>query len=219
MSDFTVWTIPGSPYARAVIAVLIEKGADWRLEPLGAGEQRAPDHLARHPFGKMPAFAHGDFAFYETQAILRYIDRVLPEPRLSPGDPRALAKMDQLLNIADNYLFRGVGNVIGFQRIVGPMLLGMTTDEAAIAAAMPDAHRVMAELSRLLGDADYFGGGAPDLADFMLAPQVEFLTSGPEWQALTEDRRNLDPWLARMAARPSMARTTMPALQELARAA
>lgn len=219
MSDFTVWTIPGSPYARAVIAVLVEKGANWRLEPLQPGMTRQPEHLARQPFGKMPAFAHGDFTLYETQAILRYIDRVLPEPKLSPKDPRPLARMDQLLNIADNYLFRGVGNVIGFQRIVGPMLMGMATDEAAIAAAMPDAHCVMAELSRLLGEGDYFGGDAPNLADFMLATQIEFLTSGPEWQELTQGRGNLEPWLARMAARPSMERTTMPKLQALARAA
>ena len=28
--------------------------------------------------------------------------------------------MDQVMNISDWYLFQGVGNVIGFQRIVGP---------------------------------------------------------------------------------------------------
>jgi len=219
MSDFTVWTIPGSPFARAVIAVLIEKGGDWRLESLEPGMTKQAEHLARQPFGKMPAFAHGDFSLYETQAILRYIDRVLPEPKLAPSDARALARMDQLLNISDNYLFRGVSNVIGFQRIVGPMLLGMTTDEAAITAAMPDAHCVMAELSRLLGKSDFFGDDAPNLADFMLAAQVEFLTSGPEWQVLTKGRGNLERWLARMAARPSMVRTTMPKLQELGRVA
>lgn len=219
MSEFTVWTIPGSPYARAVLAVLIEKGADWRLEPLQPGMTKQPDHLARQPFGKMPAFAHGDFKLYETQAILRYIDRVLPDPALSTNDPKALARMDQLLNISDNYLFRGVGNVIGFQRIVGPMLLGMTPDEAAIAAAMPDAHVVLGELSRLLGDSEYFGGTMPNLADFMIACQMEFLTTGSEWQSLTEGRGNLDPWLARMTARASMVRTTMPMLQRMACAA
>ncbi len=54
--------------------------------------------------------------------------------------------------------FQGVGTVIGFQRVVGPPLLGLPTDEAAIAQAMPKAHAVFNELSRLLGDNSYFAG-------------------------------------------------------------
>jgi hypothetical protein len=41
--------------------------------------------------------------------------------------------------------------VIGFQRKVGPRLLGLPTDEAAIKALMPK-RTVFAELGRLLGD-------------------------------------------------------------------
>ena len=32
----------------------------------------------------MPAIEHGDFTLYETQAIVRYIDRVWPQPALTP---------------------------------------------------------------------------------------------------------------------------------------
>lgn len=219
MSQFTVWTVPGSPFARGVIALLIEKGADWQLAPLAQGEHRQMPHLARQPFGKMPAIRHGDFELYETQAILRYIDRVLPKPAFSPANIRALARMDQVMNICDNYLFKGVVNVIGFQRIVGPMLFGLSADEAVIEAAMPDAHCVMGELSRLLGGADFFGGASPSLADFMAAAQMEFLTSGPEWAALTPKRDNIVYWLERMAARTSMIHSSMPVLQQMANAA
>jgi len=31
---------------------------------------------------------HGDYCLYETQAILRYIDRVLPQPPLRLPTPR-----------------------------------------------------------------------------------------------------------------------------------
>jgi glutathione S-transferase len=37
---------------------------------------------------------HGDFWLYETQAILRYLDRVLPQRPLTPPDPRRAARMD-----------------------------------------------------------------------------------------------------------------------------
>ena len=80
MPEFVVHTIPGSPYARAVMATLEEKAAKWRIAPLAPGEHKQPSHLARQPFGRMPALEHGEFTLYETQAILRYLDRIMPRP-------------------------------------------------------------------------------------------------------------------------------------------
>lgn len=137
MPEFVVHATPGSPYARAVMAALEEKGADWRLAALTPGTSRQEPHLSRHPFGRMPVLDHGDFRLYETQAILRYLDRVLPQPALTPTDPKAAARMDQVMNVVDWYLFQGCGNIITFQRIVRPKLLGQPTDEAAIREAMP----------------------------------------------------------------------------------
>jgi len=41
---------------------------------------------------------------YETQAVMRYVDAVVPGPRLPPEDPRAEALMNQLMGITDWYL-------------------------------------------------------------------------------------------------------------------
>jgi glutathione S-transferase len=219
MSDFIVYSIPGSPFGRAVFAAFEEKGARCRLAAVAPGTFRSPEHLARHPFGRVPVLDHDGFLLYETQAILRYLDRVLPGPALTPADPRAAARMDQLMNIGDWYLFEGVGNVIGFQRIVAPRLLGLAPDEAAIAAAMPKAHLVFAELSRLLGAQAYFAGDTVTLADLALGPLLDFLAATPEWAALTADAGNLAPWLARMNARPSFEKTTWERIAALAEAA
>lgn len=216
MTDFTVWTIPGSPFARSVIAVLLEKDAKFRVVRLAPGTLKSEEHMARHPFGKMPVLDHGNFRLYETQAILRYIDRVLPEPPLTPSDPQAAARMDQLMNINDHYLFNGVSNVIGFQRVVGPLLLGITPDEDVIASAMPAAQVVFAELSSLLAAEHYFAGDRPSLADFMLYAQIDFFHGTPEWDPLTEGRRNLVDWHRRMSGRTSIMNTTMDAVTRLA---
>jgi len=106
----------------------------------------------------VPVIEYGDFRLYEAQAILRYADRALPGPSLTPAHPQAAARLDQLMNINDWYLFQGVANVIAFQRIVGPRLLGLTPDEAAIVAAMPKGHAMFEELSDLLADPPYFAG-------------------------------------------------------------
>src|ERR1700730_1538418 len=109
MSTFVVHSIPGSPFGRAVLATLEEKGASYRLSPVAPGTFRSPEHLARHPFVRVPVLAHGWLTLYESQAILRYLDRVLPTPALTPVDPKAVGRMDQVMNVNTREGFRGAG--------------------------------------------------------------------------------------------------------------
>jgi glutathione S-transferase len=219
MENFIIHSIPGSPFGRAVLVLLEEKSAPYRFSPVAPGTLKSPEHLSRHPFGKIPALDHGIFRLYETQAILRYVDRVLPQPSLTPSEARAAARMDQLLNVNDWYLFQGVASVIGFQRIVGPRLMGLKTDEEAIAASMPRAHAVFSELARQLGENPFFVGESLSLADVILAPQLDFLRDTPEWQPLTAGHENLRNWSDRMNARASMISTTWERVVGMANAA
>ncbi|MBF6570893.1 MAG: glutathione S-transferase family protein [Candidatus Binataceae bacterium] len=186
MSEFIVYSVPGSPYGRAVLATLEEKGARYRLAPVAPGTNRSEPHISRHPFGRVPVIEHDGFMLYESQAILRYLDRVLPSPALTPADPRAAGRMDQTMNICDWYLFQGVGNVIGFHRIIAPRLMGLAPDETAIAGAMPKAHAVFNELARLLGNKTYLAAETLTLADLLVAPQLDFLAETPEWAPLAK---------------------------------
>ena len=219
MSKFVIYSVPGSPFGRAALATLEEKGASYRFSLVAPGANRSQPHISRHPFGRVPVLEHDGFMLYESQAILRYLDRVLPAPPLTPGEPKAAARMDQAMNINDWYLFQGVNSVISFHRVVGPRLLGLAPDEAAIAAAMPKAHVVCNELSRLLGPQSYFAGEMVTLADLLLAPQLDFLAQTPEWASLSADNRNLIGWLDRMNARPSLKATTWERVADMAKAA
>lgn len=219
MSDFIVHTVPGSPFGRSVLATLEEKGARYRVAPVAPGAMKAEPHVARHAFGRVPVLEHGGFVLYETQAIVRYLDRVLPKPALTPSDAKAAGSMDQVMNVNDWYLFQGVNSVISFQRIVLPRLLGGVTDEAAIAAAMPKAHQVFNELSRLLGSRTYFAGDTFSLADIMVGAQLDMFPQLPEWAPLTAANANLVTWLRRVTARPSFTATTWERVAAMAQAA
>lgn len=219
MDDFTIYAVPGSPYVRTALMTLEEKGARYALKGVAPASLKMPEHLSRHPFGRVPALQHGTFRLYETQAIVRYIDRVLPDPLLTPASPQAAARMDQLLNVNDWYLFQGVANVIAFQRIVGPRLMGLKPDEGAIAAAMPRAFTVFDELARQLGESPFLVGESLTLADLALAPQLDFLGDTPEWEQLTAKHDNLRSWMDRMKARPSMISTTWESVARMANAA
>ncbi|MGH9806220.1 MAG: glutathione S-transferase family protein [Terriglobia bacterium] len=219
MSEFTVHSIPGSPFGRSVLAMLEEKKAPYRLAPVAPGTLKTPEYLALHPFGRVPVLVHNGFKLYETQAILRYLDRVLPQPALTPSDVKRSARMDQAMNINDWYLFHGVGNVIIFHRVIAPQLLGLTPDEEAIKAAMPKAHAVFDELASLLGEQSYFAGDTLSLADVLLAPAVDFFTTIPEWTVLGAPHANLVAWMKRMQERPSLKATTWERVTDLAKAA
>ncbi len=211
MSELVIHGVAGSPYVRAAQIAAEEKGAPWRLEPLQEGGSRGEAHLKRHPFGRIPAAEHDGFALYETQAIVRYIDQAFPGPALQPADPRAAARMNQIMGVNDAYLFPQSIRVIGFQRIVGPALMGLTTDEAVCAAAVPDTRNCLAALEASLGDDEFLAGDQFTLADVMVGPQMEFLAMTPEGRDLLAGGRLL-AWLERMRARPSFQATLPPAI-------
>jgi glutathione S-transferase len=209
MTEFIVHSIPGSPFGRSVLAALEEKGARYRLARAAPGTLKSEPHTSLHAFGRVPVLQQQDgFILYETQAILRYLDRVLPARPLTPTDAKAAARMDQVMNISDWYLFQGVSNVIVFQRLIGPKLLGLTPDEQAIVAAMPKAHLVFDELARLLGEQAYFAGATLSLADLTIAPQIDLFVGLAEWEPLMGGNPNLCAWLERMNARPSLQATS-----------
>jgi len=206
MVDFVVHGIPGSPYVRAVLLMLEERGAAFRFAAIPIGAHKQAEHLARHPFGRIPVLDHGDFRLYETQAILRYLDAVLPGEKLTPAAPREAARMNQLMGIADWYLFQQVAAKIGFQRVVVP-LRGGTPDEAVIAAAMPDARICIDTLNGFLDGHAFMVGDALTLADYMLAPVLDMLNGTPEGRGLIAGTQ-LAGYIDRMVARESMRRTT-----------
>lgn len=214
MTDFVIHGIPGSPYVRAPLLALEEKGLPWRLDPLPMGGNRTPDYKARlHPFAKIPVLDHGDFRLYETRAILDYIDQVAPEPALTPADCRVRARMNQLIGIVDSYVAPRLSGGVTFPRLVAPRF-GIPVDDAAVVAAIPAAQEVIDELARLLGDQDYIAGPALSLADLMLIPHLAFMPDFADGAAMIASHANLAAWIERMKTRPSMAATDWNVLLE-----
>ena len=218
MSDFVIHGIAGSPFVRAVLMGLEEKDLGWRLQPLAPGASKSPEHLARHPFGRVPAVEHGDFRLYETQAVLRYLERIRPEPSLTPADPRQAARMDQIMGVNDWYLMAHVGVPIMFPKVVAPRL-GFPADISKVADALPRAQVCVDEIARLHAGQPFLAGEALSLADLMVAPQLSLAVECEEGQALMAPHTALKAWLERMEARPSMIATTWERLAEGAKAA
>jgi glutathione S-transferase len=214
MADFIVHGVPGSPYVRSVLLALEEKRVAYELRRMHPADVRTDRHLALHPFGRIPIVEHGDFVLYETQAVLRYLDAVVPDPALTPDEPRETARMNQLLGIVDCYVFPSISAAIVFNRVIAPRF-GRPGDETAVQAALPRARVCIDVLEDLLGANAFLVGPRLTLADLHLAPHVDFFAAVPEGAALLAGTRLLQ-WLERMRARPGMHATSWEALSAAA---
>jgi glutathione S-transferase len=197
-----------STYARTARLALEEKGVDYDLVEVDllAGAAKAPEHLARHPFGKAPAFEHDGFELYETDAIMRYVNAAFPGKDLEPADAKGRARMAQAISVIGSYAYPCMIGQIFIQRAVMPMM-GNSPDEAAITAALPQAQTCVAALEKLLDGNAYLAGDRLSLADLLLIPVYDYLSRTPEGETLLAAAPNLQRWWETMRTRESVTKT------------
>jgi glutathione S-transferase len=195
-----------STYVRTARLAFEEKPAQYELVDVSVvrGEVKSPAHLARNPFGTVPAFEHDGFKLYETGAIIRYIDQVWPGATLTPEDPRDRARMNQIISILDYYGYDSIIRKIVLHRLL-PQLVGGTND-AVIAEGRPRAELCLSEIERIKGGGKFLAGDQVSLADLYLAPLLFYLALTPEKSLLTQ-RKGLVPWWEGMQQRSGYKKT------------
>jgi glutathione S-transferase len=208
MGDPIVFGAAYSVYVRIVRLVLAEKRVAYRLHEVDVFARGGPppEHLARQPFGRIPAFEHEGFALYETTAIARYIDEAFDGPPLQPEAPRPRARMNQIVAMLDGHGYRPLVWDLYMERVDAPRS-GRVPDEARIATGAAQAGRCLDELVRLMGEQEYLAGDALTLADLHAAPMLAYALAAREGAALVQARPALARWWQRIASRSSMAAT------------
>ena len=208
MSLPVVYGAPYSVYVRAVRLALEEKAVAYRLSEVDIFAPGGPpaEHLARHPFGKIPAFEHDGFRLYEAGSIERYVDEAFAGPPLQPGGPRERARMNQAIGVLDNYVYRTLVWDIFVERVRAPAN-GRQSDEAKIAGALPRAEICLAALEEIAGPGPYLAGPAVTLADLHAAPMLTLFSEAAEGARLLDRHPMLRRWLDATTARPSFAAT------------
>ena len=175
----TLYGFDGSTYVRTVRMVMADKGMDYDQVPVNvlAGEPREPEHLQRHPFGKVPVLDIDGLRIRETDAICRYLEDIRPSPALIPSDPKARARMNEAIGLIDSYGYGALVGAAGFHLF--PDFLG-NPDDAAHDAALENAEKVLKLLMTNKGDAIWLAGDKPSLADYFLAPIMFYVSLTPD---------------------------------------
>ncbi|WP_227368932.1 glutathione S-transferase family protein [Halomonas sp. M20] len=191
-----------STYVRTVRMLLAEKEADYEQVPLNVlkGDPHSPEHLKRHPFGKVPVMEHDGLRILETSAIVRYLDAALPGPSFTPESIKDRARMDMAINLVDAY---GYANVIGTVTAyhLFPDLFGPVSDED-YEKGIENSKRVLAEIMAIRGGSDFIAGDERSLADFFLAPICYQVSSTPDAEKVF-DVPGFAEWWQRVQALPS----------------
>jgi len=200
-----------SVYVRAVRLALHEKGVAYDQVDVDvfAASGLPAAHLARHPFGRIPAFEHDGFRLYESTAIERYIDTAFDGPPLQPAGPHAQARMNQALSVLDGYCYRTLVWDIFVERVRAPAS-GRAPDKARIAAALPRAETCLQALAEIGAAGPWLAGPMLTLADLHAAPMLVYFGLALEGAAAIARHPRIAAWLDAMMARPSMAATRSP---------
>lgn len=180
MSKMILWGFDGSTYVRTVKMLLSEKGAtDFEQVQLNvlAGDPKKADHLARHPFGKVPVLDHGGMRILETSAIVRYLNDVLPGKSLVPASAEDRARMDMVMSLLDSYGYGAlVAGVAAYHLF--PDFVGGKHD--AMRQSGIDNGRKMLEFAMKTKGSSPFVAGNLSLADLYLAPVVYYVSVTPD---------------------------------------
>lgn len=133
----TIYGVPLSVHTRKVIIVAALKKIEHRVEPVIPF--RPPANWAElSPTGLIPVIEHDGFRLADSTAISLYLDRIAPEPPLSPPDPKDAAYALFLDAYAGGALFRGLVHGLFFQRVIRPGMLGEATDESVVDKLLTD---------------------------------------------------------------------------------
>lgn len=180
MPKITLYGFNGSTYVRTVKMLLAEKGcSDFEQVPINVldGEPHSPEHLQRHPFGKVPVLDWDGFSILETTAITRFLNDELPGTSLVPASAHDRARMDMAMGLIDSYgygaLVAGVAAFHLFPDFVGGKNDKMRQDGI-------EKGRILLEYLMKLRGSSKFIAGELSLADLYLAPIMAYVSMTPD---------------------------------------
>jgi glutathione S-transferase len=201
MASIKIHGLPPSTFTRTVRLGCHEKGIAYELV------EAMPSSIdALNPFRKIPAITHGEVTLFESTAILRYLDRAFPGPKLWPDDVMAAALCDQWASaVCDsmvNAALRYMAARFGFLPVPAEMAQKYLDKTA----------EVVPIFDRQLGRHRFLAGESLTAADLFLYPVYAYFPDIAELRAIADKAPNCERWAQEMAARPSV-KATEPAFK------
>ncbi len=150
----------GTPNMTKVLLTADQLGVEYEYVHLNpaAGEIKSPEHLARHPLGKIPVLEDDGHFIYESAAICRYLANV------SDSDMYKVAAIDQWIDFMSHHIGKWIG-VFFFQEVVQNRFFNKEIDEEAMQEARGFLNEQLPVMDNQLQDKQYLTGDKITIAD------------------------------------------------------
>jgi maleylacetoacetate isomerase len=138
---------------------------------LRGGEQGKEDYRALSPAGIVPVLVDGDTSLTQSLAIIDYLDRQYPEPRLIPDEPLLRARV---LEFAQTIAceIHPINNIRVLKYLGGKLGLSEDDRNAWYRHWVDEGLAAVEQLLARMPVGPYCAGSEPTLADCCLVPQV-----------------------------------------------
>ena len=133
-----------------------------------AGEQKSDAYLAQNAQGFVPMLVVDGEPIIQSMAIMDWLDRAYPEPRLIPDEamPRAVALAQAQVIASD---IHPLNNLRVLKYLTRDLGLNEQTKDRWIATWIAQGFEA---LEAMAGEGRYLGGDTPSIADCCLVPQI-----------------------------------------------
>jgi glutathione S-transferase len=186
-----LYHVPGTRSSR-VLWLLEEIGAPYELTVMTREERQTPEHLRRHPLGRVPVLEDDDGFVFESAALCLYLADLHPDVQLIAPlgtHERALAYQWTVFAMTE----------------LEPAIIEVRRSDDDPARAEAGAERFQAAaraVERALEGHDYLVGDRFSVADLVCGAVLVFGKSA----GLTDNLPNITGYLTRLEARPARIR-------------
>ena len=161
---------------------------------------REPEHLARHPFGKVPVLEHDGRYLFESNVICRYLADIAVS-QLYPQERYARAVIDQWIDFFAQQPGRWTSSIWYQRCIIGPVFGGQP-DQKVVDENLSQILEVMPVLDQHFAANQWLAGGAMSLADLVA---VMLMQGWKHADVPLGDFSNFVRWFEVMSSRPTVA--------------
>lgn len=162
----TIYGIPTPNTAKVVLtADYLELPYNYVPVDMSKQEHKSPEHLARHPLGKVPAIDHDGRPLCESNAICVYLCQLQNSP-LYTGDAYQRARIHQWIDMMSFHMGRWLG-VYYFENFVKPKMLHSTPDQSQLEEADGFLKQQLPVLDQQLVKHEFLCGNDLTLADLI----------------------------------------------------
>ena len=193
---------PMSTCTRKVLMTLAETNSPYELEVVdfAKGEHKQAAHLARQPFGQLPALDDEGFQLYESRAMCRYINEKVGGTLL-PKELHDRARAEQWISVETSN-FTGAAMKFIYQYTFGREQSAETLDTAS-----KQLTAALAVMEQQLATSPYLAGESFSLADVCFMPYFQYAMATPAKELIAQ-HPHVAAWWARISERPTWQKVT-----------